>query len=163
MAGGTFEADVRLMINNAKQNLLIVAQASIQDVVNAAQLARAKGGRMPIDTGFLRASGQGSFTGLPTGPTIGESKVKFFYDDGSSPSYTVQLTGLKLGGTFYFGWTAVYAKYMNNYYGFLDVAVQRWQEFVDKNVAKVNSISRRNYANANGISIAEAYERFEND
>lgn len=139
----TFEADVRFLVNKAKENLLVVAQLSIQDVVNAAQLARAKGGRMPIDTGFLRASGQGSFTGLPTGPSERESDVKYFYDDGQSLSYTVQLTGLTNGATFYFGWTANYAKYMNAYYGFLDVAVQRWQEFVDKNIAEVNRRSAR--------------------
>lgn len=104
---------------------------------------------MPIDTGFLRASGQGSFTGLPSGPGRGEETKPFFYDDGQSLSYTIQLTGLTNGATFYFGWTANYARYQNLRTGFLDVAVQRWQEFVDKNVAEVNRRSAR-LARANG-------------
>lgn len=127
---GRFSADLSDIATATDARLVALMRMSVQDVVNNAQQSIFKGGRMRIDTGFLRASGQASLTGMPTGPTRGESKDKFHYDDGSS-SVEVSLLGkLKLGMTFFFGWTAEYAQYREIYDGFLEGALQQWGRIV---------------------------------
>lgn len=140
-SGGRFEADVSAMVKKTKNNMSLVVRASLQDVVDLAQLPVAKGGRMRVDTGFLRASGQGSFSGMPTGPVRGEVKVKFHYDNGGRSTTIVELSSMQIGSTFYFGWTAEYAKYREAYDGFLETAVQRWPEIVNKRIEQINKVS----------------------
>jgi hypothetical protein len=139
----SFEAEVQFLVNKTEKNMLRVMQASIQDVVDASQKPRGKGGRMPIDTGFLRASGQGSYSGMPSGPVRGDKKEPNSYTYDSGP-IGVLINGLTVGKTFYFGWTANYARIQNLRTGFLDAAVQRWQEFVDRNAIdlthKINQV-----------------------
>lgn len=115
-----------------------VVKQSVQDLINDVQTPTAKGGRMRVDTGFLRASGQASLNGMPTGPSqkpSGEAK----YDDGSDVPTSVVLTiaKMKLGESIWFGWTANYAKYREAHDAFLRLGVQRWQQIVDKNVIEL--------------------------
>lgn len=126
---GTFASQVDEMVINTEAKLTVLARASIQDVINEAQHARAKGGRMRVDTGFLRASGQGSLTGMPTGPVRGDKTApnSYPYNPGT---VTVQLGKLQIGANFYFGWTANYAKYRELYDGFLEAAVRNWPRIV---------------------------------
>lgn len=88
---------------------------------------------MRVDTGFLRASGQASLNGMPTGPVRGDSTDKHHYDNGEkvSPTVTLNLGELKLGSTLFFGWTANYAIYREAYDGFLEGATQNWQKIVN--------------------------------
>lgn len=95
-----------------------------------------KGGRMRVDTGFLRASGKASLTGMPTGPVRGEMKEPNSYPYNADIAETV-IKGVKIGSTIFYGWTANYAKYREAYDGFLYGAIQNWQRIVDKNVAKL--------------------------
>jgi hypothetical protein len=116
----------------SEKRMIAVMRASLQDVIDEAQLATGKGGRMRVDTGFLRASGQASLTGLPTGPGMKpDDATKGSIDNGSTPTnVSVQLGDLKIGATFYFGWTANYAKYRELYDGFLEGALQNWSRIV---------------------------------
>lgn len=132
-------------IRTSEKRMRRLAQQSIQDVINDAQLAVGKGGRMRVDTGFLRASGQASLNGMPTGPVRGDKEAtKHQYDDGNKPldpSVTLTLgdgaDGFQLGATIYFGWTANYARIREAYDGFLEGAVQKWQQFVAKNTEEI--------------------------
>lgn len=45
------------------------------------------------------------------------------------------LNKMKIGDTFYFGWTAKYARYREAFDGFLESAIMNWQAIVDKEVA----------------------------
>ena len=128
---GNFEAQVDAIVAKTEKRMLALMRESIQRTVDDAQLPVAKGGRMRIDTGFLRASGQGSLNGMPTGPVRGESKVKGFYDNGGSTPTILALAQLQFGAVFFFGWTANYARYRELYDGFLEGAVQKWQQTVD--------------------------------
>lgn len=131
-----FEAQVAAIVRKNKDLMRIVAQESIQRVINEAQLPKGKGGSMPVDTGFLRASGQGSYSGFPTGPVKGDPDKKYPYNENT---VITSLARFKLGATFFFGWTAVYARKQNLYSGFLDKAVANWQNIVNsviKDVAK---------------------------
>jgi hypothetical protein len=89
----------------------------------------AKGGNMRVDTGFLRASGQGSLTGMPTGPTRGERTEPDSYTTNEQQT-VVELGKLKLGATFYFGWTAAYAAIREVYDGFMERGLRQWPRIV---------------------------------
>lgn len=128
---GKFEAQVDAIVAKTEKRMLALMRESIQRTVDDAQTPVGKGGRMRVDTGFLRASGQGSLNGMPTGPVRGDSKVPGFYDNGGATPVIVELSKLEFGATFFFGWTANYAKYREAYDGFLEGAVQKWQQTVD--------------------------------
>lgn len=131
-----FQAQVAAIVLKNKQLMRIVAQESVQRLINQAQLPKAKGGSMPVDTGFLRASGQGSYSGFPTGPVRGDPEIKYPYSESATITMLAQFT---IGATFYFGWTAIYARKQNLYNGFLDKAVANWQKIVNgvvKDIAK---------------------------
>lgn len=138
----SFTDQVRDMVGDSKTALKGVVRASIQDVINEAQkpgpsVARpsgGKGGRMPVDTGFLRASGAGSLTGWPSGVSnkpanIDRAELTYTYIDGD---VRAEIAKLDIGDTFYFGWTAEYALALNVRYGFLDAALQNWPMYVNK-------------------------------
>lgn len=130
----SFSAEVDDIIATVDARMTALMRQSLQDVINNAQTPTAKGGRMRVDTGFLRASGQASLTGMPSGPARGESKVKGAYkseaDYANTASVTVSLTKLKVGASFYFGWTANYARYRELYDGFLEGALNQWHRIV---------------------------------
>lgn len=120
--------------------MIALMRQSISDVIDIAQKPVAKGGRMRIDTGFLRASGQASLTGMPTGPSRGELTTPNAYGDENSPidpSVELRLGELEMGGVFYFGWAANYAKYREVYDGFLETAAQQWKNIIERNTEKI--------------------------
>lgn len=138
----SFSKQVEEWGDRAKEALVAVTRQSVQDVINEAQLREADGGRMRVDTGFLRASGQSSINQMPYGPS-----VRFLHEKNSYPSpddYTGEggvasdIAKLQLGDVFYFGWTANYAAAREAKDGFLNTPLQRWQEIVDKNVSNYN-------------------------
>lgn len=139
----SFEAQMRGMVEDSLQALKGVFNQSVQDTINQAQLqgpsvanpSGGKGGRMPVDTGFLRASGRASLEGLPGGPIIGDKDKVYPSPDKytDTPSVKTTIATLKLGGSLWFGWTADYANAMEVIYGFLGAALQNWQSNVEKN------------------------------
>lgn len=116
------------------KRLLALTRQSLQDVINDAQTPVAKGGRMRVDTGFLRASGQPSLNGMPTGPARGDPDGTYTYD---GASVTLTLAKLEIGQTFFFGWTAAYARYREAYDGFLEIALQKWTKIVERNTEEI--------------------------
>ena len=96
-----------------------VAKQAIQDMTDDIQRPRASGGRMPVDTGFLRNS---------AGATLGGENLG---------SMEGSLIRMQLGDAYTFGWGANYARFMNNRYGFLDLPVQDWDRYVFQAVQKV--------------------------
>lgn len=135
-------AQLEDIIAATEKRMIAVVRLSLQDVINEAQQSVYKGGRMRVDTGFLRASGQASLTGMPSGPTRGEKKEPGAYDKGDDAiSATVQtsLQNLEIGNTFYFGWTAEYARYREVFDGFLEGALRHWGRIVAFNTDIVKS------------------------
>lgn len=125
-------ATVAKWVERNKELLDVVVKNSVQDLVDEAQTPEAKGGKMKVDTGFLRASGQMSLSGMPTGPVRGDADKNYNYE----PSATISvLSGYKSGDSIFFGWTASYAIYREAYDGFLISAIQNWQKIVDRNTA----------------------------
>lgn len=134
---GKFTASVADWVNRSEKGLLAVRNESVKRVIQDAQLSDDKGGRMRVDTGFLRSSGQLSLSGFPSGPVRGDTDAApNQYDFNVSPVVLI-LAGASLDNTLYFGWTAEYAAYREFHDGFLRLAVQKWPNIVDGVVAEV--------------------------
>lgn len=100
-----------------------VMKTALQDMTGDMQTPTAKGGRMPVLTGFLRNSAGSAINEVPAG--------------GSADAVPVVINRLKIGDQFVFGWAANYGKYMNNRYGFLDLPVQDFRSYVFRAIQKV--------------------------
>lgn len=148
MAKSKFTASVEDWVKESSEMLLRVTRQSTHDLINEASVpgpskgdpTAGRGGKLPVDTGFLRASGAASLTGWPQGPGDNPLKVKYASETeyAASSSVSLNLAKMKLGDTFYFGWTAQYAGKMEMMYGFMISAEQNWQTIVDKNVRIVS-------------------------
>ena len=124
--------------------ILDVTRRSINDLVDDMTVPVAKGGRMPVDTGFLRKSGAGELNSWPSGPVKGDRKAApGTYDDGTKPGSSLStslisaLARMKIGDTLYYGWTAAYANAQETPRMFMAGAVLKWQDIVKRNVANV--------------------------
>ena len=133
MVEKSFQAQVDRIIVNTDKRLDLVMKQSLQSTINEMQTPTGKGGKMRVDTGFLRASGQSSLNGMPTGPSRKPSEGEF---DWNASDTTATIGKMKFGSTFFFGWTANYARIRETYDGFRDSALQNWQQTVDKVVAE---------------------------
>lgn len=112
--------------------MLAVAQTATQSVIEDAQTLTTKGGRMRIDTGFLRGSGQASLNGWPNGPSRQEDGIGRYDAD-------LVIAGAHLGDIIHFGWTANYARHREELDGFMGIAVSRWQLYVRKAITEAKA------------------------
>jgi hypothetical protein len=124
--GGRFAASVAGFGARAQQRATAILRESAQRLIEEAQTPVGKGGKMRVDTNFLRASGQASLTGMPYGPSIRGAEPNGNFD------YTFVLAQAQLGGTIWFGWTANYAIYREFHDGFMRSAAQNWQAIVNQ-------------------------------
>ena len=125
-----FIADVEAFANLTAEKMLRVAKQSLQDTIRYAQTPVAKGGSLPVKTGFLRNS---LVTEL-RGATVGEG----------GDSYVLGLSSMELGDPFSVAWTADYAVARHYAVGvgqggglWRDLAAQRWSGYVEKNAKLV--------------------------
>lgn len=134
-----FEEQIEGFVNNSQKKLLNVARDAIATTVEDAETPVAKGGRMRVDTGFLRSSGAAALNEIPSGPTKGRKRSQgesgeFYTRDGTS--LNIALAQMKIGDTVFYGWTAKYAKIRETYDGFLETALQKWQNTVNFSIKK---------------------------
>ncbi len=130
-----FGDQVRAFAEKAKLRQEAIFKASAQQLMDEANLPEGQGGRMPVDTGFLRNSVGASTEGPP--------------ESGGQPPALVFL-GLQVGQAVWVGWTARYAmrmehgfygddskgrKYAQAGKGFARAAAQNWA-FIVEAVAK---------------------------
>lgn len=119
----TFSAQVDDWIAKSERLSMAVLQQATQAVINEANTPVAKGGRMRVDTGFLRNSLKANIGSMPSGTAEP--------GDWTDSEVVLTLTRLQPGQVFYAGWTANYARPREHYDGFLRMATQKWQEQVD--------------------------------
>ncbi len=134
---GKFEAQVRAFADKAKRRQTAIFRQSTQDVAQESNTPRGQGGKMPIDTGFLRASQAASKLGMPSGP--GKGAAGTLYNRPLGIPVEVVLLNANLGDTVWVGWTANYAPVMEQRYGFMRSAAQNWQSIVDRVASDVRS------------------------
>jgi len=108
-----------------------VLKDATQSVVAVAQQTKAKGGRMPVDTGNLRNSLLSSVSGGASGQ--------------GAESYIMAAAGMKGGDVATFTWTAEYAAAVNNGNRgrpgahFVEGAVDQWPAIVRASIAKAKA------------------------
>jgi len=122
------QARTKAVLQESTSRLIEEAQTVGPSVKNPSNGA---GGKMPDDTGFLRASMAISFDGMPAGPSRGDAKQAYAYDDNQ---VTLKLAGVEVGKTIYAGWTAEYAPYAEERYGFCRSAAMNWQSIVSQTI-----------------------------
>lgn len=132
-----FSAQVDDWVKKSQKRMERVAKTATLAVIEDAQTPVAKGGNMRVDTGFLRASGQVSLTGIPSGPSRPPDSGSV--TDRSDAEAIATIGKAQLGDTIWFGWVAGYARFREVFDGFLGLSIQRWQEHVDAAVRKVKS------------------------
>lgn len=146
MTDSNFTTVISNFVADTEKKGLAIIKTAIKATIKDAQTPVAKGGKMRVDTGFLRSSGIAQIGQIPSGPTVGRDRrpgeVGTLSEYGlkeDSPGQNVDLAiiNLKAGETFYFGWTARYAKYREAKDGFLESAVQKWQSFIDTAVGRL--------------------------
>lgn len=137
MAGKTFEGRLGQFADLAIEDIMAVVKQSVQDVMSDAQQPKARGGRMPVDTGYLRNSLVSALNGTTsiTGPA----------------SYGLVIARMEAGDIFESGWLAEYAmriefgfkgtdakgrRYNQAPAFFLRGAAQKWPRFVRANAMR---------------------------
>lgn len=137
-----FEAVIDNFVRESKEKMLLVVKESIQDVIEEAETPIQKGGKMPVDTGFLRNSGQGALNTMPVGEIRGRRRLAG--ETGVLPEYVKNsdflspvIGKMKIGDIFNYGWTAIYAQTREIYNGFLGSTIMNWQQIVNNNIRKL--------------------------
>lgn len=137
MAKSNFAAQVKAFTERSKKKQEVIFRTSAARVLDEANMPKAQGGRMPVDTGFLRNS-----------TTAGTSP-----DGGKDPALV--FATIEVGQTVYAGWSAEYAlrqefgfmgvdslgrEYNQEGNAFLRTSIQRWQEYVDDAARHANEV-----------------------
>lgn len=126
----SFSAQLDAWTLKAKGRTTAVFKAASQKVGTEANTPKGLGGRLPLDTGFLRGSFAASLEGMPVGPTRpSEGKP-------SAEDVGLTIARAQLGDTIYMGWTAVYARVQEVRNGFLESAAQNWPKIVREAAAE---------------------------
>lgn len=138
-------ADFGKQVGQFKRNFerrhRLVMRTAVQDIVSVAQRTQAESGRMRVDTGFLRASIQGSLNTMPSGPTRPKKgSKKGAYSGRQASGEPVSVTLIRWdpnhSGTLFVGWTANYARIRESKDGFLRGAVEKWDTTVKRAARK---------------------------
>lgn len=136
-----FAASVGAWCNGVEGAIEAIFKASVQDVISEMQRPRGAGGRLRVDTGFLRASLLGSTAAMPSIDPNARPAEGATYPAGQQVELTI--AGLTIGQPFYAGYTASYAAARE--YGargqppdaFVRTAAQGWQAIVAKREAEL--------------------------
>jgi hypothetical protein len=144
VANLTFAAQVADWVRKVEGAEERLFKESVEVLADKAQVPRSEGGRMRINTGFLRASLMASTSAMPL---IDPKKVPvkgqtYSYDAGVIEAV---IAGSELGDTIYLGYTAAYAGHRE--YGargqgpdaFVRTAAQQWPQIVDEKAAELKS------------------------
>lgn len=124
-----------------QEKMLKVLKNSIQDFIEEANRPEFEGGKMHVDTGFLRSSGAGAINEIPKGESEGRKRepgeTGVIYQFDSSAIVQGILPKLTLNDIFYYGWAAHYAEIRELYDGFQQSACDKWETFVKNNVRRL--------------------------
>lgn len=133
--------DLDAIIQRTDDELLAIFKSSAQDTIREANKPIAKGGSMPVDTGFLRSSGRAELNNIPRGPDVAPEG---FTSRAVSGQASRVINSASLNDKIIYGWSARYAIYMENRYMFMRKAAQNWGRIVDKNIGKIKRLRARN-------------------
>lgn len=137
-----FATQVREAADKIKARQQAIFRGSAARVLEHASVPKGQGGRMPVDTGFLRNSVRASTEGVP---------------NSGSTDPALAFARMVVGDSVTVGWTAAYAMRMEHGFagedklgrtyaqqgnGFLRAAVQNWDAIVKEVTAEVKATIR---------------------
>jgi len=139
----SFAKDCAKHTEQYRKRLNFVAKDATQRLVNDAQRTVAKGGRLRVDTGFLRASIAAKIGGMPSGESSNPDGRRYSESETASgvPIAASLIRWKPATEVIYIGWVANYARFREYQDGFMRGAVERWPEFVRR---AVNAAARKN-------------------
>ena len=136
-----FSAQVDDFIAKVERRRTAVFRTATQEVVRDMQTPIARGGNMPVDTGFLRNSLMSSLNGdQPVGKPGADA------DGGRSDGYELVVGRMEWGDTAIFGYTANYARAQEYGFGgqeakaFVASAARKWKAKVRRAANRARSI-----------------------
>lgn len=128
----SFKGQIDQWILKSTELTEAVIKDAAQEMAIDANTPVGKGGRMRVDTGFLRNSIAASLNSLPSGQNVkpdGYSKQEW------SPSEVVTtINRMSIGDKLFIGWAAEYAQYRENQDFFARTAAQNWPQYVQNAV-----------------------------
>lgn len=127
----SFAAQVTKHTVKSKQRMNAVFKQSVQEVLIEANTPVAQGGRMRVDTGFLRNSLTASLNTPASGPSNPRSDSQ-----GNADDVALVIAGATVKDVIWAGWSANYARAREYKDGFLESAAQKWSKIVRKNAAR---------------------------
>jgi len=139
MAGNLNFADqIDAWTQKTDKRLLAVYKGSVQEFVSRAQ------SRIPVDTGFARASLRGSLEAMPAinESAHGDPNQNYTFD---MSSIVLLINSAQPGQTIYLGWTANYIQYLEWGHsdqapnGFIGITALEWPEIVAGEIAKAKA------------------------
>lgn len=134
----SFSATVSERVSQYQRRLNATFKSSAQDLVEEVLRPAVEGGRMKIDTGYLRSSLRASTSSMPlinAQSRPPEDAAKNSYEPDSDTIEAIIL-GASINSTLFFGFTASYARPREYQDGFVRTAAQQWQQIVAKNAAR---------------------------
>ena len=137
-----FDAVIDDWTRESEARLRAVFRESVKRTVTIMQTPVGRGGNMPIDTGFLRASIRASLTVMPTLNMVRGADAVWTYDQNQ---IVLTIAAAELGQTVYIGYTANYAGYIEfgtkfmPPRGYVANAVRQWPHTVTQVVADLKN------------------------
>lgn len=139
-----FSIKMDKIVENAEKKMFAVFKDSFQDLIEEASTPVNAGGKMRVDTGFLRSTGSGAINAIPEGESEGRKRLPgelgILSDYGNynfTSSLQTLLIEMRPNDTIYWGWSAYYASIREFYDGFLASACQNWKTYVDNNTRRL--------------------------
>jgi len=134
---GKFSADVGSWVRQSEKRIKAVRNEAAQTMASEIRKPVSQGGRMKIDTGYLRASLMGSTSQMPSINPEGVPGEGQTYSAGDEIALVI--AGASITDTIYMGFTAAYARPREYLDGFVRLPAQRWQQIVQETVLKLKS------------------------
>lgn len=132
----SFAEQIAAFNRKCEKRLNSAAKLATQATVEEMNTPQGKGGRLPVDTGFLRSSIAAAIDRMPSGTTKPETKGDVIAGDAVAP---VLLRWNPADEVIYVGYLAEYATVQEYHNGFLRGAVENW----DQNVKEASAEAQR--------------------
>jgi hypothetical protein len=137
-----FASSVDSWVRQTEARMTAVFREATQRTVSLAQE------RIPVDTGYARASIRASLTAMPTIDQTSRPQEGQKYITDNAP-VILTIANATLGQTIYIGWTASYVQYLENGSskqapsGFVGLAALEWPNIVDRVTEELKSRVRQ--------------------
>lgn len=128
-------------VKQTQERMMAVAKGSTQEFVSRAQ------SRIPVDTGYARASIRGSLESMPRiNPASSGVEGQTYTPDLSQ--IVLLINSAKPGQTIYIGWTANYVQFLEWGHsnqapnGFVGITALEWDQIVAEEIVKAKAAVR---------------------